>query len=335
MLPQAKYIAKCFAYLSTTNLKGKNCLIIGATSGIGRSIALKLSSLGANVTVAGRSKEAGSALIMAMRNRGIDEAQMHSFERVDLTSQSDTKRFLESTSGKIEKVGGLDYLFLTAGKPPIAKPYLTSDGIEAHFALQCLGRHSATAKFSTIMRKGGAITAICSPGGGSSVPLDDLEYLKPANKAQYGIIKAGGRDSLFVDSVMLQLAQEYQASEFKFLHLFPGAIHTNAAQTAGFPFPIPLLARTFGPYLLTSPDDYAATPIYEALTAADSAYGNYYTRNQYGNSVKLSEWVLDTENRKAVIAYSERRIKEALGHSTELKSEGVDGSQVGELGIGS
>lgn len=314
MLPQTKYLNKCSSYLSTTNLAGKNCLVIGATQGIGKSVALRLSSLGANVIVAGRSKEAGSSLIMGMRNKAIIDQQKHSFERVDLTSQSDTKRFLESTSSKLASSGGLDYLFLTAGKPPIGKQSLTNDGIEAHFALQCLGRYSAAAKFSTIMNKGGAIAAICAPGGGSSAPLDDLEYLKAENKLKYGLIAAAGRDSLVVDSVLMELARKHKSSDIKFIHLFPGAVNTNASQTAGFPFPIPLLARTFGPYVLTSPDDYAATPIFEALTAIDSPYGNYYTRNQYGNHVKLPEWVLKDGNRVAVVDYVEKRIAEGLAH---------------------
>lgn len=334
MLPQSKYLKKCSTYLANTNLVGKNCLVIGGTQGIGRAIALRLAGLSANVTIAGRSKEAASSLIVSMRNRGSSEEQKHSFERVDLTSQSDMKRFIESTTSKLEKSGGLDYLFLTAGKPPIAKPSITKDGIEAHFALQCLGRYSAATKFASIMNEGGAIVAICAPGGGSSAPLDDLQYVKPENKSKYGLIAAAGRDSLYVDSVLFDLAAKSKTSNLKVLHLFPGAVHTTASQTAGFPFPIPLLARTFGPYLLTSADDYAFTPVYEALSVTESSYGNYYTRNQYGSEVKMNDWVLNANNRAAVVEYSEKCIREALAQTTASSAEGVDGSQVGELGIG-
>lgn len=329
MLPQSKYLKKCSQYLSSASLSQKNCLVIGATQGIGRAVALRLSSLGANVTIAGRSKEAGSAVLSSLRNKGINEDQKHSFERVDLTSQSDTRRFLNSTSSKMKKHGGLDFLFLTAGKPPNGKQSLTADGIESHFALQCLGRYSAAYKFAEIMNPNGCITAVCAPGQGSSLPVDDLEYLKPENKSKYGILAAASRDSMFVDAVLMQLAQKYESRHLKVLHLFPGGVSTNAAQTAGFPFPIPFLAGVFGPYVLTSAKEYAVSPVFEALTAAESTGGLYHAKNQYGSDVAMKAWVLDQDNRQRCISYSEERIASALAGA-----EGVDGSQVGELGIG-
>ncbi|CCG80980.1 Putative uncharacterized protein [Taphrina deformans PYCC 5710] len=328
MLPQAKYIAKCSQYLGSTSLHNKNCLIVGATGGIGRSIALKLSALGANVTVAGRSKEGGSAVLSALRNKGVGEGQKHSFERVDLTSQKDTKRFLESTSKKLSDHGGLDYLFLTAGKPPNGKQTLTPDGIEAHFALQCLGRYSAAYNFAKVMNPNGCITAVCAPGQGSTAPIDDLEYLRPENKKKYWMLTAGGRDSLFVDSVLMNLAQQYASTKLNVLHLFPGFVATNSAQTAGFPFPVPLLARTFAPYISTNADEYATTPVFEAVQSSEKGTGGFRALNQYGSEVKIKDWVKDSSNRDACVQYSNRRIEEAL-----QSVDGPDGSQVGELGI--
>lgn len=312
MLPQSKYLKKCSTFLSSVNLSGKNCLVVGATQGIGRAIALKLASMGANVTISGRSNDSGSKVIEAMRNKGTMEDQMHSFERVDLTSQSDSRRFLESTTSKLAKSGGLDHLFLTAGKPPNGKQSLTADGIEAHFALQCLGRYSTALHFGKVINTGGSITAVCAPGGGSSMPLDDMEYLKPENKTKYGFIAAGGRDSLFVDSVLMQIALMLRSNNITVNHLFPGGVSTNASQTADLPFPVPLLGKIFGPYVLTSPTDYAVTPIYEALHPSGSSYGNFHPKNQYGSEVNMKSWVLDVKNREAVMDYAAKRVAETL-----------------------
>lgn len=312
MLPQSKYLERCSRFLSSVNLSGKNCLVVGATQGIGRAVALKLASLGANVTISGRSNESGSKVIEAMRNKGTMENQMHSFERVDLTSQNDSRRFYESTASKLSKSGGLDHLFLTAGKPPNGKQSLTEEGIEAHFALQCLGRYSAALHFGKIMNSGGSITAVCAPGSGSSMPLDDMEYLKPENKSKYGLIMAASRDSLFVDSVLMQIASSLRSNDIKVNHLFPGGVSTNASQTADLPFPIPLLGKIFGPYVLTSAIDYAVTPIYEALSPSSSSHGNYHARNQYGTEIKMKPWVLDTKNREAVMDYAAKRVAETL-----------------------
>lgn len=312
MLPQARYLAKCSQHLTKVSLHDKNCLVIGATQGIGRAIALCLSSLGGNVTVSGRSKEAGSDVLSALRNTGISEAQKHSFERVDLTSQKDTLRFIESTSQKMTKHGGLDFLFLTAGKPPNGKQSLTADGIDAHFALQCLGRYSAAYGFAQVMNSGACITAVCAPGQGSSIPKDDLEYLSSENQPKYGMFAAASRDSMYVDAVLMELAKKHENEKLKVLHLFPGGVSTNAAQTAGFPFPIPQLARTFGPYVLTPAKDYAVSPVYEAVVAAEMSNGIYIARNQYGTDIAMKPWVEDGDNRKACIIYSQRRVAEAL-----------------------
>lgn len=298
-LPQARYLARCRQQLKPETYKNKNCLVVGATRGIGRSIAILLAQLGANVTISGRSNEAASAVIERLRLEG--DNQRHSFERVDFTSQKDTKRFIESTSRKLKDSGGLDYLFTSAGKPPLLAQALTEDGIEAHFALQCLGRYSTTFGFAKIMNPDGCISVICAPGGSGSIPRDDCEYLKPENKSSYGILKAANRDSLFMDAILMELSKKVAV-----VHHFPGLVNTDNAERIGLPWPVTTFARMFAPYVMTDPDSYAVTPVSAVQTSG------FHRQNQYGSEVKLAPWTQDADNRRMCIDYAERRIAEAL-----------------------
>ena len=54
-----------------TTLDGSTALVTGATSGIGRAIALQLAALGAEVVVHGRSAERGAATVREIEKTGI------------------------------------------------------------------------------------------------------------------------------------------------------------------------------------------------------------------------------------------------------------------------
>src|ERR1700740_1109898 len=54
----------------TTTLEGSTALVTGATSGIGRAVALQLGQLGAEVIVHGRSAERGAEVVQEIQNAG-------------------------------------------------------------------------------------------------------------------------------------------------------------------------------------------------------------------------------------------------------------------------
>jgi len=77
-------------------LEGSIALVTGATAGIGRSIALQLAALGAEVVVHGRSAERGAETVKEIENAG-GKAR---FVAADLSDADDVRR-LAAESGPV------------------------------------------------------------------------------------------------------------------------------------------------------------------------------------------------------------------------------------------
>ena len=70
------------------NIKNKNILITGATSGIGRSTVLALSSMGASVTFIARNKDKAEILLKELNTKSQNKA---AYILADLSSQKEVK----------------------------------------------------------------------------------------------------------------------------------------------------------------------------------------------------------------------------------------------------
>src|SRR5438128_3321933 len=91
-----------------TALAGKVALVTGASRGIGRAIALKLASLGANVAICGRDATKLGATEAEIRATGVQTIAMEA----DVTRAKDVETLVE----KVEtKLGGINLLVNNAG----------------------------------------------------------------------------------------------------------------------------------------------------------------------------------------------------------------------------
>ena len=89
-------------------LKGKNCVILGGTRGIGRAIADTLADEGANVAICARNAEQIAAAVADLRAKGVNATG----GSVDVTSGEDLKAWIKSAG---EELGGIDILVSNAG----------------------------------------------------------------------------------------------------------------------------------------------------------------------------------------------------------------------------
>ncbi|TVR31058.1 MAG: 3-oxoacyl-[acyl-carrier-protein] reductase [Balneolaceae bacterium] len=91
------------------DLKGKNCLVTGGSRGIGKSIALTLSKLGANVAITySRSADAANEVVKDMEGNGVKGMAL----QADATDFSKAE---EVVSTVVEKWGSLEVLVNNAG----------------------------------------------------------------------------------------------------------------------------------------------------------------------------------------------------------------------------
>ena len=75
---------------STFGLEGKNAIITGGNSGIGKGIAEAFAKLGANVCITGRNEDRLEAVVSSLSSYG-----HHEYKRVDVSSRNDIDQFFE------------------------------------------------------------------------------------------------------------------------------------------------------------------------------------------------------------------------------------------------
>lgn len=98
-----------YVNLSEKELNGKNILITGGTSGIGKETALALGRHGANVYIHGRNKQRGNNIVKILKQ---DIGTKSKFIRADFSKLQEVRAASKSISDDIEK---LDVLFNNAG----------------------------------------------------------------------------------------------------------------------------------------------------------------------------------------------------------------------------
>ena len=120
-------------------MKGKTCIITGATDGIGLEAAAGLGALGARLVLVGRNRAKGEVVLAALRQRvpGI-EAEMH---YADLARREEINRLAPELLAAAPRI---DVLLNNAGAF-FEQRVVIEDGLEQTFALNHMGYFRLTA----------------------------------------------------------------------------------------------------------------------------------------------------------------------------------------------
>lgn len=89
-------------------MKNKVALVTGASSGIGRAIAIAFAAKGAKVMVADLNEEGGHETVMMIKDAGGEAA----FVKANVSKEADVKAMVDET---VKTLGGLDYAANNAG----------------------------------------------------------------------------------------------------------------------------------------------------------------------------------------------------------------------------
>ena len=195
-------------------LHGKTALVTGGTSGIGRAVAQRLASDGAEVVIAGRDQARGREVVETIEAAG-GRAR---FIAVDLASLDEVRRLAEAT-------GDVDVLVNNAGVfPGGPTDQTTEEEFDVTFDVNVKAPFFLTAAIAPRM---------ATKGGGSIINISTMAAtIGMAGLAAYGASKAA------VESLTKAWTAEYAAHGVRVNTVAPGPTRTPATAAMGEMFDV-------------------------------------------------------------------------------------------------
>lgn len=191
--------------MSTKELQGQKALVTGATSGIGRAIAVKLAEAGATVYVTGRRAELGKETVELIEKAG---GTGH-FIVADVADIADVRKLAQ-------EVGEVDVLVNNAGIFPFSPtPEQSLDSYQQVFDVNVRATYFLTAAL---------VPAMVAKGKGTIVNVSSIAAVigTPIGSV-YNASKAA------MDALTRSWAVEFGAAGIRVNSVAPGPIRTEAA----------------------------------------------------------------------------------------------------------
>ena len=259
-------------------LKGKTCLVTGATSGIGKATALALAGQGAKVILVSRNKEKGEAV----RREIASKAQNDSIQVLiaDLSVQNEIRRLAAEIGSSCSCI---DVLLNNAGGI-FDKRRVTLDGIEMTLALNHLGYFLLTNLLLEQLKAapGARIVNVSS----DAHRFGTIEFHDIGFEHDYSPGKSYARSKLLNVFFTYELARRLAGTHITVNALHPGAVRSNFGKElsgiGGFVF-------RYLDAFMRSPEKGADTAIWLASDASlEGVTGKYFYDRREKRSSKIS-----------------------------------------------
>jgi len=262
-----------------SSLQGKNVIVTGSNSGIGKETARVLAKIGANVILAVRNQASGEEALNEIRAQ---HQNAHiSLMSLDLSSLASVRKFAHEFKARNEP---LHILICNAGV--MAMPYTeTADGHEMQLGTNHLGHFLLVRELLPCLIEGGtpehhARVVVLSSAAHRQSPmhLEDLSGKNTWYTGYMGKWTAYGQSKtaniLFAVELNRQCRERNLPIDVNALH--PGAIRTNLQKNSGF------LEKVFfdvaNPLLFKTVQQGAATSVYVATSPnMEGSGGKYYS----------------------------------------------------------
>jgi retinol dehydrogenase-12 len=262
-------------------MRGKVCLVTGATSGIGAVTARELARQGARVIVAGRSAEKGARTVAQIRaETGAGDVESLT---ADLSVRAEVARLAEMVR---ERCPRLDVLVNNAGAMYWSRT-LSADGLEMTLALNHFSYFTLTNLLLPLLRESAPariINVASDAHKGAAIDFDDIEL-----KQRYSGWKAYQQSKLANILFTYELARRLEGTKVTANTLHPGFVRTNFLDVfknawGGW------LLRQIANVIALSPEQGALTSIYLASSPeVEGVSGRYYIKQKPIDSSPASQ----------------------------------------------
>ena len=249
--------SRWFEQLPANALAGRNVVVTGATSGIGRAAALGLAKLQARLILVGRDQTRGEEACDSAREQGARA----SFLSCDLDEPGAVLELAERIKNQYDRV---DVLINNAGLMA-AERALDSRGLEMSFAVNTLAGFVLTAALSSQFADSRVINV--SSGGAylSDAAIDDLQYETGVFDGVTAYARTK-RQQIFLSALWARALKD-RALVFA---MHPGWVDTPAVRNS-----LPRFYKITGP-LLRSPEEGADTTVWLSATSRKLESGAFY-----------------------------------------------------------
>ena len=247
-------------------MKGKVCVVTGATSGIGKATAAALAGLGAQVVLVGRDRARAEATAAELGRAGAPPT----LEIADFTSMGQVREL----AGRLEALEHIDVLVNNAGLVA-GQRRTTADGFDEVFAVNHLAPFLLTNLLLGKLTAAAArvITVTSDAHAAARLDLDD-----PHLERGWDSWRAYANSKLANILFTRELARRLEGTGATANCAHPGVVRTGFGREARLPLRLGLMiARPF----LLSPERGAATIVYLATSPeVATATGGYYVKKQ-------------------------------------------------------
>lgn len=247
-------------------MRGRVCVVTGATRGIGRATALELSRRGATVVLVARDADRGEAALADVKRASPDGAG--ELFLADLSSQRSIRSLADALRARHDR---LHVLVNNAGAL-FAERELTDDGLERTFATNHLAHYLLTRLLLDVMTASAPsrvvnVSSLAHYRG--TIAFDDLQ-----SERGYDRWRAYSQSKLANVLFTFELARRLEGSGVSANCLNPGVVATNFGKTqpAFFAF-----LYGIGSLFMKRPESGAKTSVYLASSPdLEGVTGRYF-----------------------------------------------------------
>tara|TARA_B100001146_G_scaffold84385_1_gene75009 strand:+ start:176 stop:1036 length:861 start_codon:yes stop_codon:yes gene_type:complete len=236
------------------DIKGKNVLITGATSGIGRAAALSLSNMGANISFIARNSEKADKLCKEI----FDNTDKRPNSIIaDMSSQEDIKK----AAHKYIQLGIPLHVLLNNAGIMNSSRRETVDGFEEIFAVNHLAYYSLTALLLDKIKES-APSRIVNVSSGAHKFVKSMDFDDLQSEKTYKPFKVYGYSKLANILFTKKLASLLKNDSVTVNCLHPGFVSTSLGQQNDFPILLKILITPLAKLFARSGDKGAESSIY-------------------------------------------------------------------------